>query len=172
MRQVARVKTRIFSGGNSLCGRQGYTLMELLVVLTIIAALFAVVPPLFSSASSANEVRAYARQMSSALRQARSNAVATRAPVTFTLDLEHHNYQLAGAHAVQLPADLQLTLITAESELRGQGRGAIRFFADGSSSGGRITLANDASARQLDVAWLTGRITVNEVPPEGGEARP
>lgn len=144
--------------------------MELLVVLTIIAALFAVVPPLFSSASSANEVRAAARQMCSALRQARSNAVAARTPVAFTLDLEQHTYQLAGAHPVQLPADMELTLITAESELRGHGRGAITFFADGSSSGGRITLANARSTRQLDVAWLTGRVAVNEAPLDGNEA--
>jgi len=144
--------------------------MELLVVLTIIATLFAVVPPLFSSASSANEVRAAARQMCSALRQARSNAVAARKPVTFVLDLERHNYQMAGAHLVQLPADLELTLTTAESELRGHGRGAITFFADGSSSGGRITLANGRSARQLDVAWLTGRVVVNEASLDGSEA--
>lgn len=144
--------------------------MELLVVLTIIAALFAVVPPFFSSALSANEVRAAARQMGSALRQARSNAVAARAPVAFILDLERHNYQMAGAHPVQLPAELDLTMITAESELRGHGRGAITFYADGSSSGGRITLANGRSIRQLDVAWLTGRVAVNEVALDGGEA--
>lgn len=151
---------------------RGYTLIELLVVLTIIAALLAVVPPLFSSASSTHEVRAAARQMTAALRQARSSAVASRTSVAFSLDLERRNYQLTGRRAVALPADLQLEMITAESELRGRGRGAIRFFADGSSSGGRITLANQRSAYRLDVAWLTGRVTVTEAADHGALRAP
>lgn len=153
-------------------GSSGYTLIELLVVLSIMALLLAVVPPLFSGASSANEVRAAARQMTAALRQARSSAVAARTPVEFILDLERHRYQLAGRPAVPLPDDLALTLITGESELRGAGRGAIRFFADGSSTGGRITLANSRSARQLDVAWLSGRVTDSALPVGGATGAP
>lgn len=161
------MRTRTYSDGNSLRRDHGYTLIELLVVLTIMAGLFAVVPPLFTSASSANEMRAIAREMTTALRQARSNAVAARAPTEFVLDLEQRRYQLAGRPPVQLPTDVELTLITGESELRGKGRGAIRFFADGSSTGGRITLSNRAAVRQLDVAWLTGRVAAVELPPAG-----
>jgi general secretion pathway protein H len=169
MLQEAMVRIRTSSAGNSL-RRQGFTLIELLVVLSIMAALFAVVPPLFSSASSANEVRAISRQMTAVLRQARSNAVATRAPIDFTLDLEQRRYQLADRPPVQLPADLELTMITGQSELRGRGRGAIRFFADGSSTGGRITLSNNVHVRQLDVEWLSGRVTATELPSAGDAA--
>lgn len=159
-----------YSAGNSLRRRHGYTLIELLVVLSIMAALFAVVPPLFSSASSANEVRAISRQMTAVLRQARSTAVAARAPIDFTLDLEQRRYQLSDRPPVQLPADLELTMITGESEFRGKGRGAIRFFADGSSTGGRITLSNSNHVRQLDVEWLSGRVTATELPSAGDAA--
>jgi general secretion pathway protein H len=161
------VKMLTYSAGNSLHRQCGYTLIELLVVLSIMAGLFAVVPPLFSSASSANEVRAISRQMTAVLRQARSNAVAVRAPIDFTLDLEQRRYQLPDRPPVQLPADLELTMITGESELRGKGRGAIRFFADGSSTGGRITLSSSNHVRQLDVEWLSGRVTATELPSVG-----
>ncbi len=142
---------------------RGYTLLELLVVLAITAALFAIAPPFFSSAVSSAELHAATRQMSAALRQARSSAVAARAPVAFILDLEQRRYQVEGLREVALPAALELTLTTAESELRGNGRGAIRFYADGSSSGGRITIATARASEAIDVVWLSGRVVASEV---------
>ncbi|HEY0633946.1 MAG TPA: GspH/FimT family pseudopilin [Gammaproteobacteria bacterium] len=151
-----------YSAGSSGALR-GYTLLELLVVLAIMAGLLTLAPPLFSSAASSTELHAATRQMSAALRQARSHAVATRTPVAFILDLERQRYQVEGRSEVSLPAKLELTLITAESELRGNGRGAIRFYADGSSSGGSITLSIPRAADTIEVAWLSGRVVVSAV---------
>lgn len=36
--------------------------------------------------------------------------------------------------------------------------GAIRFFPDGISTGGRIILEHDGSGWQIGAQWLTGRI--------------
>lgn len=149
--------------------QRGYTLMEMMVVLVIMASLFAIVTPLFSSVSSASEVRAAARQMTAALRQARSTAVATRTPTAFVLDLERRTFQVEGHRVVRLPGGLELTLLTGQSELRGSGSGAIRFFADGSSTGGQITLSAESHVQQLDVAWLTGRVTATTVQTGAGQ---
>lgn len=162
MPREARVRMPTYSAGSSRAPR-GYTLLELLVVLAIMAGMLATVPPLFSSATSGTELRAAARQMSAALRQARSSAITGRAPVAFILDLERQRYQVEGRPEVALPAGLELTLLTAESELQGNGRGAIRFYADGSSSGGRITLATSTAAETIEVAWLSGRVALREV---------
>ncbi|HEY0721306.1 MAG TPA: GspH/FimT family pseudopilin [Gammaproteobacteria bacterium] len=151
-----------FSAGSSLSPR-GYTLFELLVVLAIIAGLFAIAPPFFSSAASTTELHAATRQLSAALRQARSSAVAKRTPVAFILNLEQRHYQVEGHDEVTLPSSLELTMTTAENELRGSGSGAIRFYADGSSSGGRITLATPRAAERIDVVWLSGRVVASEV---------
>lgn len=142
---------------------RGYTLMELMVVLIIMVSLFALVAPNFSTASTSNELRAASRQMVAALREARSHAVTTRNITAFTLDLEQGTFQVDGRRTVQLPSQLELTLVTGQSELRGKGRATIRFYADGSSTGGLITLASEGRVLQLEVAWLTGRITAREV---------
>ena len=40
--------------------------------------------------------------------------------------------------------------------------GAIRFFPDGGSNGGRITLAAGERKYDVDVDWLTGRVAIQE----------
>ncbi len=41
-------------------------------------------------------------------------------------------------------------------------RGAIRFYPDGSSTGGRITVASGERKFLVDVDWLTGRVSIKE----------
>lgn len=160
MPMAATVRTVMSSAGRASTG--GYTLLELLLVLAIVVGVLALSPPMFAGAIAGNEPRSAARQVMAALRYARSTAVASRQDVAFTLDLDRRRYQVDSRPAVALPSSLAYTLITAESEVRDAGSGAIRFYADGSASGGRITLGNDKASYRLDVAWLTGRVTLLE----------
>ena len=137
----------------------GYTLVELLVVLTIIVAVLALAPPLFSHGLSSTELRGAARQVATGLRYAQSTAVSQRREVLFTLDLDAHRYQVAPRPPVQLPMDLPLTLVTARSEVVGAGQAAIRFYPDGSATGGRVTLGVAPNSYQVDVNWITGRVS-------------
>ena len=58
-----------------------------------------------------------------------------------------------------LPEDIALELFTARSELESDTVGRVRFFPDGSSTGGRITLSLAERRYMVDVDWLTGRVT-------------
>lgn len=162
MRKAAKAKTRTSTAGSNawFCG--GYTLVELLVVLVIMGAVLAVVPPLFDRGLSTTELRSVAREMVAAMRSARSTAVSTRSPVAFTLDLEHHRYQVAKRREVSLPEALQLELVTGQSQLRGTGAGSITFYSDGSASGGELTLLDGARRIRLDVDWMSGRVSLHE----------
>ena len=62
-----------------------------------------------------------------------------------------------------LNAALRLGLDTARSELIDAASGQIRFFPDGSSTGGRITLTMQAQQAQVTVDWLTGQIAIADV---------
>ena len=39
-------------------------------------------------------------------------------------------------------------------------QGSIRFFPDGGSNGGRITVASGERKYEVDVDWLTGRVAI------------
>ena len=61
-----------------------------------------------------------------------------------------------------LVARLELKLYTAQSEIVDDRRGAIRFYPDGSSTGGRVTVAAGERRLLVDVDWLTGRVSIKE----------
>ncbi len=85
----------------------------------------------------------------------RSRAIAQNDEVAFTVDAA------AGRYTV-VPGNRSGTL-GGVSEVRVFPEAAadtIRFFPDGSSTGGRITLAKDRQQYHVSVDWLTGRISV------------
>jgi general secretion pathway protein H len=49
-------------------------------------------------------------------------------------------------------------VVTAQTELTGEGAANIRFFPDGSSTGGRVTLERGQTVWKIDINWLTGQI--------------
>jgi len=137
----------------------GFTLLELVVVLFIVVLGFSVVGINLSSGNEPTEIKAAARDIVSALRYARGQALMSHQETTLALDLAENNYTVSGRDRVYIiPKTIDVTLVTAQSELRGEGLGNIRFFADGSSTGGRITLERGNTAWQIDINWLTGQI--------------
>jgi general secretion pathway protein H len=55
-----------------------------------------------------------------------------------------------------------LKLLTAQTEVESDHRGSIRFYPDGSSTGGRITVSSGERQYLVDVDWLTGRVAIND----------
>lgn len=149
--------------GDFRCRASGFTLVEMLVVLLIASLAFAAIPPLLSAAMPGTELKGAARQLAASLRYARYQAITERREVALILDLEGRRYSLQGEGRVsRLPEDLSLALTTGHTEVIGERQGMIRFFPDGSSSGGRIELASGKRSSSVDVDWLTGRVTVDE----------
>lgn len=141
---------------------RGFTLIEILVVLSIMAIGAAIVIPMVSgSGATTGELKAAAREIAAGLRLARSEAVTTRRETTVTLDLEARKFRVAaGGREVALPPKVDLKLFTAQSDLQDEKRGAIRFFPDGGSNGGRVTVSSGERKYEVDVDWLTGRVAI------------
>ncbi len=146
---------------------RGFTLLELLVVLAICAMALSVAVPALTK-SAATDLKANARTLAAGLRSARENAIAGNREVTLILDLDLLEMALSAPESVRqspsrkLSNSIHYKLFTAESEWLSESRGGIRFFPDGSSTGGRITLSLARAAVVVDVDWLTGRIQLLE----------
>jgi general secretion pathway protein H len=136
-------------------------LVELLVVLAIGGLLLALTPPLITAAMPGVELKAGARRAAGALRQTREIAIAHGTEAIWLIDTESGRYQVEGRpNKGALPDGIAIELIAARDELRDDRVGGIRFFPDGSSSGGRVILKRGDSGYQVGVNWLTGRILV------------
>ena len=142
----------------------GVSLLELLIVLSIMAILAAIVLPLIGGTGvSTGELKSAARQVAAGLRVARGEALATRQETRVVLDLEQRTFRIdRNAYVHALPKQIEVKLFTAQSDLVSDRVGAIRFFADGGSNGGRVTLGSGSRKYEIDIDWLTGRVAIQD----------
>ncbi|MFI4986209.1 MAG: GspH/FimT family protein [Alphaproteobacteria bacterium] len=140
----------------------GFTLVELLVALALVALVGVLVVGASAPVSPASAARAAAGELASALRLARAQAIAEDRPVGLVLDVAGRRYRVGRAAGRALPQVLRLTLLTARGEVLSDSTASIRFNPDGSSSGGRIEVAGGGRLIAIRVEWLSGRVSLVE----------
>jgi general secretion pathway protein H len=142
-------------------GSRGFTLLELIVVLAVIALVLALVPGLMLRPQPGLDVEIAARALADGLRQTRSQAMLSNREEVFAVDVEQGLFRAGRERALkQLDRNIELHLYTAEAELIDRERGRIRFFPDGSSTGGAIDLKLDGQHSRVSVDWLTGQVEI------------
>lgn len=138
----------------------GFSLLELLIVLVILGFMAVLIPPRLSGVMISTQAKASARDIVSALRQTRSAAISTGQEQVFSLDLSKKSFTIKNNTTKNLPDKMQISLYTARTEQLSELEGAIRFFPDGSSTGGRIRLTMGNQQLYVDVNWLTGKVAL------------
>jgi len=141
----------------------GFTLIEVVVTLAILGLALVLVASYKPPWSSGLALKGTASELASGLRLARSEAIASNRPVRFDLDVTGHVYRVGTGADRRLPANLSIELLTITGENRRASVGDIRFNPDGSSTGGRIILAEGTRRTAVGVDWLTGRVSVADV---------
>ena len=140
---------------------RGVTLLELLIVLALMAIVAGFVMPMFGGPVPTSELRATARQLAAGLRLAQSEAVSQRRQTFLVLDVAGKRFKVDNdPHEHKLPSKIELKLFTAQNDLVNESIGSIRFFPDGGSNGGRITVAAGERKFDVDIDWLTGRVAI------------
>jgi general secretion pathway protein H len=146
---------------NQRSGRVGgFTLIELLVSLAVLGLALSLIAGYKPPWSRGLGLQATAAELAAGLRLARSEAIMSNRQVLFDIDLVGHRYRIGTGTPRRLPADLSLELLTISGEALNGREGDIRFNPDGSSSGGRISLADGRRRIGVGVDWLTGRVMV------------
>lgn len=138
----------------------GFTLLEVLVVFALLGMALLVVGPALKRGfgSPAQEL---GRELLVNLRKARTEAVLERRSVALWIDLDERRFFVEGGGGGKLPETLQVDAAVAASE-SGRQRAGVRFYPDGSSSGGSIELRHDNERVVVDIDWLTGRVSLRD----------
>ena len=144
-------------------GRQGgFSILELLLVLVILVLAYSLASPLVANLGG-GDLKSSARTVTVALKRARNMAISARQETPLTFNLEDRTMTLAGEpKPFRLPPKLDLKLYTVQQELTSEKIAAIRFYPDGSSTGGRVTVGQGERRFEIDVDWLTGRVRINQ----------
>jgi general secretion pathway protein H len=138
----------------------GFTLIELLVVLAILSLVVALGTPVFRRALPGLELKTGAESVAAALRDARALAIGRNVEVELVVNLDDRSLRVTGEPPLRLASDIGISLLTAREEVLAARIGAIRFYPDGTSTGGGITLALGNRIYRVVVDWLTGRVAV------------
>ncbi len=148
---------RALTGG--LGRSQGFTLLEIIVVILLIAAVTGLAVGVLGIGGNGRDLRGTARSLQTELRFTRMQAMATGTSQTFSLDLDSRQWDAAGKHHGEIPKSLQVKFDAVRVEQPDVRSAAIRFFPDGSSTGGRISLRIHGNGMRVDVRWLTGEVS-------------
>ena len=139
----------------------GFTLLEMVCVIAIIAMLAAILLPNFSRATSRPRLEAYAVETASLLKADRTAAMRRRVAVATQVAASERSLRSGSTGRVlRIPDDVNFS---ATLPIRCNDRPAfstISFFATGMSCGGTIVLSRLGAAYEIRVNWLTGGVEI------------
>jgi general secretion pathway protein H len=139
---------------------RGFTLLEMLAVIVLIGIAAAAVSISVTQGLASARINAASSELAGALRATRAQAIVRGQDQNFDVDIRANTYSDVKRHDVRLPTGLRLSITSAKEDQPNDHTGRIRFFPDGSSTGGRITLQSGRREWHVNVAWLTGQVSV------------
>lgn len=143
--------------------QRGFSLLELMAVLILIAIAVTIASVSVANSLGSAKIQAVSRDLVAALRYTRGQAIVKGQQKTLDVDLEDMSYTAPGKAAVKFPDKVEIKLLTAQNELIHDKAGRIRFYPDGSSTGGHISVIAGAREWRVNVGWLTGEVDLEEL---------
>lgn len=139
----------------------GFTLIEMVCVLAVVAMLAALALPFAAPGSTPAEVEAYSVRIASLLKADRNASMRSGAPVVTFLSARDRTVRSgSGSGVLRLPASVAFDAVLAQ-RCAGVNAGAgIAFFPSGMSCGGVIALARPGLNVEIRVNWLTGGVEI------------
>ena len=125
------------------------------------AALAPISPMLEAGEGGSTGLDEAAARLADGLRATREEAILQQQERVFAVDVNKRAFASSTAEFVPFDPALDISLLTAKSELIGESTGGIRFFPDGSSTGGRIGLRLLGDRAAVNVRWSTGAVTLD-----------
>jgi general secretion pathway protein H len=145
-----------------LSRESGFTLVEMLAVVVMLAVVAALASVKLGSHGGAAEARALLLNSSDVLRNARLVALSTGMEQVVYVDVLRRRIDSIGRRTLRVPPELGFAAVAARSEQQVDSAFGIRFFPDGTSTGGELKFVTQGRTYELHVNWLTGNVTIND----------
>ena len=140
----------------------GFTLLEMLVVLAILALVTGVSVVMLRPPSQGLQLQAAVRKMCAQMRLARARAIASNEETSYAIDARGTTYRVLDLVPVALPAGTAVAVTFAANERHSVGEGVFRFYPTGEATGGDIRLVLGTATAHVVVNWLTGEAVCGE----------
>jgi general secretion pathway protein H len=152
--------TGIEQNGGRYCA--GFTLLELLVVVALMALATGIALPLLNGKPTENlRLRAAVYDLTGAIRATRAAAILHNTQAVLIVDVDDHTFTSPVPPARSFAPEIAAQLQVAAPERLSPSRGGIRFYPDGTSTGGDVRLSLHGRESRVCVNWLTGEPRVD-----------
>jgi len=136
---------------------EGFTFVELIVVLVILAAVAALAAPSVSRTIVSARLRSAASDVRTSLARGRALAVAGAEERAVAFDLSRGEFGVDNEAVRLLPDTIRLGVVLPGEDRKEQGNVRVRFFPDGSGDEAEISVtAEDGGTLRVTVDPLTG----------------
>jgi general secretion pathway protein H len=146
-------------------GESGFTLLEVVCVLAIVAMIAALLVPALPRGTSRARLQSYAVATAALLKADRASASRRGYEVVTEVDTAGRTIRSrVTGRTIHVPDDVEFDTLLA-ARCNGHRTGAsINFLSSGLSCGGVITLSRLGNGYQVRVNWLTGGVSIVPLP--------
>jgi prepilin-type N-terminal cleavage/methylation domain-containing protein len=156
-----------------LTNARGFTLLEIILVLVFIGLIAGLTTPFVMSTLERIKHQTEAREINSALRYARSEAITRKTVTTFNANIASKKYWISNKESKTssvsktLDPEFSMSYMTSNEETIESGTFAINFYPRGNSGGGTIQIAKVSpgksdSAYEITIDPITGSSRIEQ----------
>jgi len=147
--------------GSGFQANDGFSLIELLCVMAIIATLATVALPIWPRGTSNVSLESYAVAAAALLKADRNAARHRQIEIATEINTSTRLIRSgANGREVRVPQDVSFDALLTNRCGSHPGGSAIRFFPSGMSCGGVIALSRSGKGFEVRVNWLTGGVEI------------
>ena len=172
MRKITRISS-VGKPSNSTFSLDpgGFTLLELIIVLTLIALIAGLTTPYLMTTLDRTKGEASVKRMATLFRAARGKAISEKIPYAFNANIQNNQYWLVNMETKkasdihQLDQNLVISEFSDEEETVRDGVFNIFFYPQGNTSGGTLLLTSkkgEAANYLLTLDPITGKPHVEQ----------
>lgn len=138
---------------------QGFTLAELLIVIALLALFAGLALANYTGPQQQVSLRMATSTLVNQLQMAKAQAGKRNTESTLVFDAATRSHWVEGVTRVHtLPQSVSADFETVHDERITGTRGRVRFYPDGTASGGRFILRAGKSQSTVTVDWMTGAV--------------
>jgi len=160
------VKIRTWVAGSNVTA-QGFTLLEMILVLLIATFMVGIVGPRLINLMPGVELKSFTQRYTAVLRQAGSRAIAQGETVSVTYDQQASAIVASDkGEVLVLPEEITLSSsaegLTQSPFHSPDNRESIQFYADGGSNGATIRISSANGSYRVHINWLNSRVSIDD----------
>ncbi|MEO5326522.1 prepilin-type N-terminal cleavage/methylation domain-containing protein [Mesorhizobium sp. CC13] len=144
------------AGASELHDAAGFTLLEMVVALLILALVATAALPALQTRSRAPSIDAISRELVARFQMTRTLAITRASEQRVSLVPAKNQVRFGDGSTIEIPQGVEMTVVTGKTTILAGQEAVLTFLPNGSTSGLDLYLRRDRERLRISVNWLSG----------------